>query len=447
MKRVTTLLSIILFIVFGLAAFASAGSLYRVKPEEVGMSSERLERINTYLKKEIEKGELVGAVTVVLRRGKIVHLEAHGLADRENNIPMRTDTIFRLTSNSKVISAVGALVAYEEGHYQLEDPVSKWIPELAKANLKVVELDPNDPKKYKAVPAKREITVLDSFTMKTGLPYPGYSIKIPIDSEAWLPWFSKPELGYYFTATDMTLEKYMKIASTLPLINQPGEEFNYGPDLHIVARIVEIISGKTFHDYLTEKVLKPLGMNDTGFYLPKEKGPRFAALYEMTPKGLDRIGEGTPSDRLGTKYQADWPYALGKYPYHAPGENLNSTALDYIRILQMLLNGGELDGVRILGRKTVELMTSDHIGPLACCAQIFGPGQRFGLGVGVFGETYQHHMAVSPGSYHWGGYFSHTWWVDPKEELIGLLMSQRVPQTTDYYLTMFDNLVYQAIID
>jgi CubicO group peptidase (beta-lactamase class C family) len=392
----------------------------------------------------------VGAVTVVVRRGKIVHLGTHGFADREKNIPMRPDTIFRLTSNSKVFAALAAMIAWEEGHFQLEDPVSKWIPELKKENLKVIEIDPTDPNKFKLVPAVREISVLDSFTMKTGLPYPGFALKIPWNSPAWKDWYGNPELGYYFMLSDMTLEKYMQVASKLPLINQPGGDFNYGPSLHVVARICEVVSKKSFHDYMTEKLLKPLGLNDTGFYLPKEKGPRFAALYEMTPKGLERIPEGIVTDRLGTKYQADWPYAYGPTKYQAPGENLNSTPLDYVRLLQMLLNKGQLDGVRILGRKTVELMTSDQTGQM-CCPQVLGMmGQdlRFGLGVGVFGNMSSHHTPVSPGSFFWGGYFSHHWWVDPKEELVGLIMSQRVPQLmTPYYLYKFDDLVYQAIVD
>ena len=402
------------------------------------------------MKGEIERGEIVGAVTLVMRKGKIVHLGLHGLADRENNKPMRADTIFRLTSNSKIISSAGAMIAWEEGHFMLEDPVYKWIPELKKENLTVIEMNPDNPTKYRIVPAKNEITVLDSFTMKAGLPYPGFSFRIPWDSPAWLPWYMKPDLGHYFTVTDMTLEKYFKHASKLPLMNQPGEEFNYGPDLHVVARICEVVSGKTFHEYLTEKLLKPLGMKDTGFYLPKEKGPRFAALYEMTKDGLVRIPEGEVTSRLGTNYRTDWPYAHGPTKYHAPGENLNSTPLDYARLLQMLLNKGELHGVRVLGRKTVEFMTSDHTGEM-CCPQVLGivcQGLHFGLGLGVAAETSKTHLPASPGSYFWGGYFGHQWWVDPKEELIGIIMSQRVPQLlTPYYLWKFDDLVYQAIVD
>ena len=245
MKKQVLQIGVICVFAVGLYGTVHARELSKATPESVGLSSERLERINTYMEDQIAKGELVGAVTVVLRHGKIAHIGTHGFADREKKVPMRADTIFRLASASKIISAVGAMIAWEEGYFQLQDLASKWIPELKKENLSVLELNPTDPMKFKTVPAKNEITVLDSLTMTSGLPYPGFLSKIPKDSPAWAAWYAKPELGYYSVNSDMTLEKYFQIASKLPLINQPGEEFNYGPDLHIVARIIEVVSGKT----------------------------------------------------------------------------------------------------------------------------------------------------------------------------------------------------------
>ena len=417
------LISVIVVLLLFFPVRALADDLKFAKPHTVSMSEEKLDKINQLFRRKIEEGEIVGGVTMVARRGRIVHVGLHGMADRENNIPMTSKTIFRLASNSKLIASIGALVALDEGKFSLGDPVSQWIPALKRENLRVMVPGDEDPTRYEIVPAVREMTILDSLTMRTGLSYYLLAEKIPPESPLWLMWQAVPEYFSFYRQNEMTLEKALKIAAGLPLLNQPGGDFNYGSDLHVVARVCEVIYNQTFDEYLKDKVLNPLGMKDTRFYYPRSDAARAAALYEMTPVGLKRMEDGEINRNFSVDIQPDWLFTQDSGSYFPPGEGLGSTPEDYMRLLLMLQNGGEYRGKRILESSTIDAMRKDYTAG-ACCPHPAlpphpeGAKNHWGLGSAVVAEGNEEAMKpLSKGSYFWYGWFGNYWWVDPSEEL------------------------------
>ena len=326
------------------------------------------------------------------RQGKVAHFKAYGMADIEDKKPMRLDSMFRICSMSKLISAVAGMMLWEQGYFSLQDPVSKYIPELK--DLKVIEYDPKDRTKYTIVPAKTPMRIFHAFNFTSGYTYTG-----GLAGPALSKMIADAGLnnGYWFNNYD--LAEYFKRMATVPLLNHPGEQWNYGMDLQVVARLVEIFSGMNFGDFCQERIFKPLGMKDTYYYVPDEKVSRVATLYLKTAKGLEKTEQGKIYDRpeLGIEEPLNpfW-FTGGPKKYFGAGESLISSTEDYAKFLQMMLNGGILNGVRLLGRKTVEFMAIDQAVDIPCCKQILGV-EGWGLGVATIKEPGKTHIIGTPG--------------------------------------------------
>ena len=407
---------------------AQSAGLPTAKPEEVGLSSERLARIRTAMQRYVDKGLVPGVVTLVARRGRVVHFDAVGYRDVEAKAPMTTDTIFRIASMTKPIASVALMMLYEEGYFLLNDPIAKFLPEFA--NLKVAQLAPPDERvgtPYKLVPAARPITFRHVLTHTAGFPnsYRGIT---------QAEYLKNAELR---KPTD-TMADAIKRLAAMPLNFHPGDQWEYGPATDVVGRLVEVISGLTLDQFLQQHIFAPLQMRDTHFYLPPAKLNRFVANYQPDNKNGNKI-------KLLEAPNAESRYVKEPHVYFSGAGGLVSTAADYARFHQMMLNGGELDGVRILGRKTVELMTTNHIGDLS--AWLVGAGYGFGLGYSVVKDVGASGQPGSVGQYGWGGAFCTYFQVDPVEELIGIVMTQVRPYDHLNIRQEFQVLAYQAIVD
>ena len=396
------------------------------RAESVGMSSGRLQRIDDVMQAYIDRSEIAGAVTLVARRGKVVHFSAIGHRDAESGAPMAHDTIFRIASMTKPIASVALMMMYEEGHFQLRDPISKWLPEFA--NMQVAIPSPPAERlggRYKLVPAARPITVQHVLTHTSGLPNLYRGMMQP----EYIEMAGQTEPGD--TVGDM-----LKRIATLPLNFHPGEAWEYGRGTDIVGRLVEVMSGQSLDEFLRERIFEPLEMTDTHFYLPESKLNRFSALYQPDDNGKIELTEAPTAE---SRFVAE------PHVYFSGAGGLMSTARDYFRFHQMMLNGGELGGTRILGRKTIELMTINHIGDKEIW--LAGPGYGFGLGYAIVTDLGQSGSPRSEGSYYWGGAYGTIFWVDPKEELIGILMAQIRPYTHINTRADMATMTYQAIVD
>jgi CubicO group peptidase (beta-lactamase class C family) len=407
----------------------TARNLPTAKPEDVGMSSERLGRIRAAMQRYIDRGLVPGTVTLVARRGRVVHFEAQGLRDVEAKAPMTTDTVFRIASMTKPIASVALMMLYEEGHFLLSDPISKFLPEFSE--MKVAQIAPAGERvgtPYKLVPSARPINFKHVLTHTAGFPNTYRGITQPEFARV-VQQGRKP---------NDTIGDSVKRLATLPLNFHPGDAWEYGPATDVAGRLVEVISGTTLDDFLKKRIFEPLKMNDTHFYLPKSKLGRFAANYEPDVKNNKKI-------KLVESPNAESRYVKEPHVYFSGGGGLVSTAADYFRFHQMMLNGGELEGQRILGRKTVELMTVNHIGDLQ--AWLTGPGYGFGLGYRVAKDIGQTALLGSVGEYGWGGAFCTYFWVDPVEETIGIVMTQVRPYDHLNIRQEFQVLANQAIVD
>jgi CubicO group peptidase (beta-lactamase class C family) len=411
-----------------------------MRAEKVGMSSERLARIRPAVAQHIGDDKIAGAVLLVARRGEVVYETCIGPADRERGIPMQPDTLFRIYSMTKPITAVAVLMLFEQGLIRLTDPVAAFIP--AFSDLKVsAGGSASDPE---LVDLQRPVTVHDLLTHTSGMTYHifEYGAVEQMYRDARL--FSHAPLP----------ELVAQLAQ-LPLAFQLGARWRYSMSYEVVARWVEIVSGQAYDVFLRDSLFAPLGMVDTGFYVPEEKLERFAALYGAADFGepdvtLPKLYEAAMAGV--NKRLADPRNCLESAPHDAlrGGHGLVSTAPDYLRFCRMLLNGGELDGVRILGRKTVELMTTNHLAPELLPYELGGqysPGMGYGLGVGVLMDPAQARVLGSAGACGWSGIAATNFRVDPKEELVAIQMSQSMspgfyPIAADFWTT-----VYQAIVD
>jgi CubicO group peptidase (beta-lactamase class C family) len=394
---------------------AGAATLTVAKPESAGLSGERLSRIRTAMQRYIDRKEIAGAVTLVARRGRIAWLESQGAMDLDSRKPMDPGTIFRIASMTKPIASVAAMMLYEQGHFQLTDPISRFIPEFKNPRVAVASA----PAPYRIVPADREITIRHLLTHTAGLPntYTGFMVS------------EYNKLAASRQAGDTVGDLVKKLAG-LPLDFQPGSQWAYGPATDVVGHLVEVISGMPLDRYLDEKIFAPLGMSDTAFYQPDSKTARMATIYAPVQGG------GIRANPLPAP-------AAKKYFSGAGG--LSSTIGDYARFCQMLLDGGQLDGKRLLSRKTVELMTANHIGDLKLWSSL--PGQRFGLGFSVRTDLGDSANLASVGSYGWGGAFGTYFWIDPKEQMFGILMIQLRPYDHVNIRQDFMTLATQAVID
>jgi len=396
----------------------SAQTLPTASPESVGLSSERLKRLDRLMEDYVRKERVAGVVTLIIREGKIAHQGVYGKLDREGGRSMRPDAIFRIASQSKAVTSVAAMILVEEGRMLLSDPISKYSPEFKNT---VVAVPRHGGKGFDTVPAKKEITIRNLLTHTSG-----YSYGWGPASRAYL-W--EDVQGWYFADHDEPIGDAVKRLARLPLDAQPGEKYIYGFSIDILGYLVERVSGMTLAEFFQTRIFDPLKMNDTHFFLPESKIERLSPVYGLTPEGkLELVEKADDND-----------YVRGPRRCYSGGAGLLSTALDYGRFLLMLLNGGELEGARILSPKTVELMTSNHVGNL------FGK-QGFGLGFWItehVGRTGKH---GSVGAFGWGGAYHTTYWVDPEEKLVALLMCQLLPATGSDLHGKFETLVYQSIV-
>jgi len=392
-------------------------NLPSVKPEKAGMSSERLERINPVMQCYIDQNKLPGLITMVARQGKIVHFEKFG--NMYPDSPMSPDAIFAIQSMTKPITSVAIMMLYEEGHFQLYDPVEKYIPEFK--DLKVFSHKDKDG--IHVVDQKKPMTILDLLTHTSGLGY-GWG-NTPVDSM-----YNSAKLR------EGSLKDMVQKLAEIPLYYQPGTRWNYSMSTDVLGYLVEVISGKPFDLFLQERIFVPLKMKDTDFYVPKEKINRVPYLYG-------------PKDSTGIKVITipDTSRTSKAKKYLNGGGGLFSTAKDYMIFCQMLLNKGEFNGVRILGRKTVEYMTENHLSDDQLPAEGFYEGAGWGLGFAVSQDVVKAQIIGSNGAYWWGGAYSTMFLIDPKEQLILILMTQFSP--SEYYPTNveFTALTYQALID
>jgi len=408
---------------------SSAGVL--VSPEDVGFVSQRLERIGATIQGAIDAGRLAGAVSLVARHGKIAYFKAFGMADRDANKPMRTNSIFRLCSMSKPITSAAVMILYEEGRFTLNEPVSDVIPEFK--SMKV--LDPPVPQDKTSPPgalvdAKHPITIFHLLTHTSGLTYPWNARLGKAYSDAGVGTGILQQEG-------STADSIKKLAS-LPLLFQPGDAWEYSLSDDVLGYLVEKVSGMPLDRFLEERIFKPLGMKDSYFFLPDDKVPRLATAYAYyADKGLQPFAEGKVIKEGNFAYSSDYPYR-GPRTYFSGGGGLCSTAEDYYRFCQMMLNGGQLNGTRLLSRKAVELMTLNHTQGKV---DDFG----YGLGFGVTSDARFLNELGSMGAYYWGGFFYTSFVVDPKEDMIAIFMGQLHP-TGDLNLgEKAIRLAYQAL--
>ncbi|HXY01305.1 MAG TPA: serine hydrolase domain-containing protein [Candidatus Limnocylindrales bacterium] len=409
-------------------SICTAQDLPTAKPESVGLSAERLDRIGKAVQKSIDDKRIAGAVTLVMRRGQVAWIKAQGMQDREAAKPMRTDSIFRLCSMSKPITSAAVMILYEEGRFLLEDPVSKYLPEFK--NPKVLVKPAGGGAPY-SIPATREITIRDLLRHTSGLTYNWNG-----DLGAM---YRDANIAHGLLPYDGTIGDSTERLAKLPLLFNPGERFEYSLGVDVLGRLVEVVSGKPFDEFLRTRLFEPLGMKDTYFFPPENKLDRLATAYTYSAeKGLNRFPDAPITEGTFT-YSADYPYR-GLKRLFSGGAGLNSTAADYARFCEMMLEGGKLGNVRILSRKSVELMTHDQLGKIAS-------DFAFGLGFGIDGEKGPLSELGSPGTYSWGGFFYTTFSIDPKEQMIVVFMGQLHP-TGDLELDrQVHELAYQAIND
>ena len=405
------------------------------EPEEVGMCSKRLGRVRLVMQRYVDRKLVPGVLSLIARRGKVVYLDSVGMRDVDAGAPMTSDTILRIMSMTKPIASVALMMLYEEGHFLLSSRVKKWIPEFANPRVVVpVESGDSSYMPYKTVPAARPITILHLLTHTAGLAneFRGMTTREVAEIQ-------KPK------SRDETIGDFVERLAALPLNFHPGEAWEYTRATCVVGRLVEIISGMTLDEFFRKRIFEPLGMHDTHFFLPAEKLDRFAAAY--TP-GSDR------QIRLVDPPTEESRFVKEPHVYFSGSGGLLSTAADYFRFNQMMLNGGELDGARILGRKTVEMMTSNHIGDLP--VWLTGPWSGFGLGYSVvkridevdqLTSDQQGPVPWSAGSYGWGGAFCTFQWNDPVEQLTGIVMTQVRPYNHLMLRQDFVGLANQAIVE
>lgn len=429
MKNLITLI----FIAFVVSVNAQTNSIQKsaplapAAPENVGMSSERLNHIDVMCQEAVEKGDLPGIVALVARKGKIVFHESYGMADNKSNKSMNKETIFRIASQTKAITSTAVMMLWEEGKFRLDDPISKFIPEFK--NPRVLTSFKYEDVSYKTVAADKEITIRHLMSHTSGL---GYG---DIDGDERMKLiYKKAGIVIGFSSDNISIGDNIKKLAKLPLHHNPGEKFTYAMGLDVLGYLIEIVSGMTFDEFLKVRIFDPLGMDDTRFYLPKSKADRLVTVQKKE--------NGKWVKYPVTFYDTEYP-VKGAKKFFSGGAGLSSTALDYATFLQMYLNGGELNGVRILSRTTIQSMMGNQTGDL-----FGGDDKYYGLAFGVVTPEGQDKGGIgSIGTFDWGGYFNTQYFADPKEQVIGVLMKQTQGSVNDETGWKFRQLVGQAIDD
>ena len=410
------------------------GLLKSVNSETEGLSSERLNKLSEQIDQWIKEEQLNGATAIILRNGKIIYQKAFGFANKQQNVPMKNDNIFRIASMTKPIISVAAMMLYEEGKFLLTDPVSKFIPEFK--NPVVLDKYNAADTTYTTVPAKREITMRDILSHTSGIAY------AQIGSATSNAIYYKNRINGGIGTPYSTLKDVIPRLAKLPLFIQPGEDFMYGLNTDVLGYLIEVISGMPLDKYLQQKIFDPLGMKDTYFFLPKEKQARLVALYTQQGNQTKlRIQDSLIS--LNGTFSRDFP----KTPngtYFSGGAGLASTAYDYALFGQMLLNGGELNGKRILSPGTIQIMASNQIGDHLMWGDT-NKTRRFGLGFGILTDYAERTLMIPAGSYGWDGMFASHFWVDPKNKMVVVFMRNIWPTDHWDYGDRIKPLIYQAL--
>ncbi|MGD9906587.1 MAG: serine hydrolase domain-containing protein [Vicinamibacterales bacterium] len=389
-------------------------------PEAVGMSSERLARLTAVMQDAVRDRQVAGTVTLVVRDGQVAFTDVAGHADIEKGAPMRADTIFRIASMTKAVVSVGIMMLVEEGKVALTDPVAKFIPAFARTTVLAA-----DNGRVAVVPARRAITIRDLLTHTAGISYGQGSLE---------PWYTPAGFEtWYFADRAQNMSAWMDKLATLPFESQPGERWVYGFNTDILGNVIERVSGQTLAQFLGERLISPLKMVDTSFFLPADKVSRFAAVYAM---GADGKISRAPEGRSG-----QGQYTGGPQVAFSGGAGLLSTAQDYARFLQMLANGGELDGTRYLSPTTVALMTSNHVGTL-----YQNGAAGWGLGFEVIEQVGRAPRYGAAGEFSWSGAYHTSFWVDPVEKLVVVFMTQLMPAGPVDLNRRVRTLVNQAIV-
>ena len=405
-----------------LAGPALAQPLPQARPEQVGLSSERLAQVGRVLREEIEKGKFPGAIALAARKGRIAYYETFGVRDPETRAPMTRDSIFRIYSMTKPITSVAVMMLQEQGRLVLTDPVSKFLPQLAHLQVAVEKKDPSTGQTtVELVPAQREITIQDLLRHTSGFTYGARTTNAAM-KEAYA------RAGV--DSRDLSNAELVDRLATVPLAHQPGAAWEYSRSVDVLGRLVEVISGKSLGAFFAERIFRPLAMKDSGFFVPKAQLGRVAQALPIDPATGEKISliDVTTQPR-----------------YESGGGGGVSTTDDYVRFAQMLLDGGHLGPARILSRTTVAFMASDHLGPISNTMR--RPGYTFGLGFQVRKDVGVDGQSGSIGEYGWAGAGGTYFWIDPKEQLIAILMTQAPGPSRTYYRQLFKELVQQALVD
>jgi CubicO group peptidase (beta-lactamase class C family) len=419
MRKTALLAAITLALLTGPAG--AQAPLPSARPEQVGLSTERLGQLGQVLRQEIAKGKIPGAVALVARKGRIAYHEAFGARDPATRAPMTRDAIFRIYSMTKPVTSVAIMMLQEEGRLVLNDPVSKFLPQLTKLQVAVEKKDASGQPTLELMPAQREITIHDLLRHTSGFTYGGRTTNLTV-KEA----YAREGVD----ARDLTNAELVDRLAKVPLAHQPGTAWEYSRSVDVLGRVVEVISGKSLGGFFADRIFRPLGMKDSGFSVPQAQQGRLAQAFPIDPATGDKIAliDVTTPPR-----------------YESGGGGAVSTTDDYVRFAQALLNGGRLDRARLLGRTTVAFMASDHLGPIS--ATIRRPGYTFGLGFQVRRDVGLDGQSGSIGEYGWAGAGGTYFWVDPKEQVVAILMTQAPGPSRVYYRQLFKELVQQAIVD
>ncbi|MGB5554151.1 MAG: serine hydrolase domain-containing protein [Flavobacteriaceae bacterium] len=427
-KLYTALLALTtIFLTAQTKSIKTSSPLSEGQPVSVGMSPERLAKIDAMLQAHIDQDQLPGAVALIARNGKIVFHKAYGMADNASKKAMDKNTIFRIASQSKAITATAVMMLWEEGRFKLDDPISKYIPEFE--NLQLLDTYNETDGNYTTQPAENEITIRHLLTHTSGL---GYGV---IDSdERFKKIYAKAGITDLFTTENISIGESVKKLAKLPLHHNPGSAYVYSEGLDVLGYFIEVISGMTFDEFLRTRLFEPLGMNDTWFYLPKEKYDRVVTVQQKT--------DGKWTKYPVTFYDTDYPIK-GAKRFFSGGAGLSSTAKDYATFLQMYLNNGELNGKRILSRTTVRSIMGNQ------SAELFGGDAKdYGLAFGVLTSRGQDLGGEgSSGTFEWGGYFNTQYFADPEENIIGILMKQTQGKVDDQTGWKFRQMVFTSIDD
>src|SRR5262245_17162022 len=405
----------------------AAQALATATPESVGMSSERLQRLHQGMQGFVDRKEVGGIVTLVARDGKTGDVHAVGFQDVESRTAMKSDTIFRIASMSKPITSVAIMMLHEEGKLQLSDPVSRFIPAFRTMKVSTGANGATEP-------ARRPIRIRDLLSHRSGLTY-GFLNGAEVGNA-----YRKGGVSDGLTVSEGTIEQFADKIAAQPLVSQPGAAWNYSLATDVLGRVVEVASGMTFDVFLRDRIFKPLGMVDTSFDVPEAKWSRFATVY--SPDGANGVRPMKDPETFGNTIMSPFAYYKTPKRYFSGGAGLTSTARDYARFAEMLVDGGALGNVRLLSPKSLELMTTSQTSDLPPNALV-GPGANFGLGFKVTTDLGASQALGSEGMFGWSGIYGTFFWVDPKERLIAIMMVQRYPGSP--VAGLFQPLVYQAI--